>query len=61
MTEFGMPFRKLPLCLRQRWWELTAYGKYPPTNELMWTIEAINAEAAVHLSKSLTRDERNVT
>jgi hypothetical protein len=49
--EFGMPFRQLPLQLRRRWWEWTYYGKHPPTNELMWTIEALNPEAAEYLER----------
>jgi hypothetical protein len=49
MSEFGMPFRKLPIQLRRRWWEWTYYGKHPATNELMWTIEALNPEAAEYL------------
>src|SRR6516164_5678824 len=46
-----MRFKKLPLRLMQRWWEWTCYGKHPATNELMWTIEAINPELAVHLAQ----------
>ena len=51
-AEFGMPFRKLPLRLRQRWWESTFGGKHPATNELMWTIEAFSPEAAERLAKA---------
>ena len=49
--EVGMPFRTLPLRLRQRWWETTFYGKHSATNELMWTIESINPEAAEYLAR----------
>jgi hypothetical protein len=48
-AEFGMPFRQLPLRLRERWWKWTYGGKHPATNELMWTIEAFSPEAAVAL------------
>jgi hypothetical protein len=48
--EFGMPFRRLPMYLRRRWWEQTCYGKYPPTDELLLAIEAIDEEAAVYLA-----------
>ena len=44
------PFRNLPLRLMQRWWETTCYGKHPATNELMWTIEAIDPEAAEYIA-----------
>jgi hypothetical protein len=49
-AEFGMPFRNLPLRLMKRWWETTRYGKHPATNELMWTIEAIDPEAAEYIA-----------
>jgi hypothetical protein len=49
-AEFGKPFRNLPLRLMQRWWETTCYGKHPATNELMWTIEAMDPEAADYLA-----------
>jgi hypothetical protein len=47
---FGQPFRKLPLRLRQRWWQQTNYGERPATNELLWTIEAFSPDAAMHLA-----------
>jgi hypothetical protein len=50
--EFEMRFKKLPLRLMQRWWEWTCYGKHPATNELMWTIEALDPELAEHLAAS---------
>jgi hypothetical protein len=34
----------------KRWWETTCYGKHPATNELMWTIEAIDPEAAEYVA-----------
>jgi len=43
-------FRNLPMRLKRRWWEWTYYGKHPATNELMWTIEAIVPDLAVHLA-----------
>jgi len=49
-AEFGAPFKNLPLCLMKRWWETTCYGKHPATNELMWTIEAIDPEAAEYIA-----------
>jgi hypothetical protein len=48
--EFEMRFNKLPPRLKQRWWEWTFYGKHPATNELMWTIEALDPELAQHLA-----------
>jgi hypothetical protein len=49
-AEFGTPFKNLPLRLMKRWWETTCYGKHPATNELMWTIEAIDPEAAKYIA-----------
>ena len=48
-----MPFRQLPLRPRQRWWETTYYGKHPATNELIWTIEATNADVAEYLCSAM--------
>ena len=50
IEEMKAAFRDLPMRLKQRWWEWTYYGKHPATNELMWTIESINPELAVHLA-----------
>jgi hypothetical protein len=49
--EFGMPFRTLPLWLRQYWWQWTYYGKHPASDYLMWMIESINPEAAEYLAQ----------
>jgi hypothetical protein len=49
--RFGKRFAALPERLKERWWKWTYYGKHPPTNELMWTIEAIDEELADYLSK----------
>jgi hypothetical protein len=49
-AEFGMPFRKLPLWLRQYWWRWTYYGKHPASDYLMWMIESIDPEAAEYLA-----------
>jgi hypothetical protein len=48
--EFEVRFKKLPLRLMRRWWEWTCYGKHPATNELMWTIEALDPELAEYLA-----------
>jgi hypothetical protein len=37
--EFEKYWFKLPLKLRQRWWEETNYGKIPPSEELELAIE----------------------
>ena len=51
--KFGKRFAALPEKLKKRWWEWTYYGKHPPTNELLWMIEAIDEELANYLSKLL--------
>jgi hypothetical protein len=51
LEEMKAAFPNLPMRLKQRWWEWTYYGKHPATNELMWTIEAINPDLAVHLAQ----------
>jgi hypothetical protein len=43
-------FKNLPTRLQRRWWEGTAYGKHPATNELLWTIEALDPELAEYLA-----------
>ena len=55
--RFGKRFAALPEKLKKRWWEWTYYGKHPPTNELMWTIEAVDEELADYLSKLLPLGE----
>jgi hypothetical protein len=45
-----MAFPNLPERLKRRWWKWTHHGKHPETNELMWTIEAIDPDLAVHLA-----------
>ena len=50
LEEMKAAFRNLPMRLMQRWWEWTYYSKHPATNELMWTIEAIDPDLAVHLA-----------
>jgi hypothetical protein len=49
--EFGMPFSKLPLWLRQYWWKWTYHGKHPASDYLMWMIESISPEAAEDLAQ----------
>ena len=51
--RFGKRFVALPKRLKEQWWEWTYYGKHPPTNELLWTIEAIDEELAEYLSRLL--------
>ena len=48
--EFGMPFRRLPLWLRRKWWRDTHYGKHPASSYMMWMIESIDPEAAEYLA-----------
>jgi hypothetical protein len=48
---FGMPFRTLPLWLRQYYWQSTKYGKHPASDYLMWMIESISEEAAIDLAR----------
>src|SRR5215472_16482037 len=50
VIDHEMRFKKLPPRLMQRWWEWTYYGKHPATNELMWTIEALDRELAEYLA-----------
>jgi hypothetical protein len=56
---FGQPFRKLPLRLRQRWWQQTNYGERPASDELMWAIEACNEEVAMYLA-ARDRDRHSI-
>jgi hypothetical protein len=50
IEETKARFRNLPMRLQRRWWEWTHYSKHPATDELMWTIEAIDPDLAVHLA-----------